>query len=205
MRLSGIKNRFSTDLSDRDISYLHIEHKTLGSLTIIIDSTSLPDLTPHKWTVFQPSRSKTPYAIMREAPSTLMHRFLKLPPAGREIDHLNGNGLDNRLKNLRICTHKDNMRNGLRNDGGCYYDETSGSWTAELEIDERPVNLGHFPTQDFAWAHYQSARQLNKTGYLKGLSRLDIREAIIPGATQLIMETEEFTAGLQVFLEEQEI
>lgn len=41
-----------------------------------------------------------------------MHRLLMQFPEG-EIDHRNGNGLDNRKKNLRICHHKSNTKNQL--------------------------------------------------------------------------------------------
>ena len=34
-------------------------------------------------------------------------------PKGKEIDHLNGNNRDNRLENLRVCTHKENCRNPI--------------------------------------------------------------------------------------------
>jgi hypothetical protein len=40
-----------------------------------------------------------------------MHRFIMGDPEGKEIDHINGNGLDNRKENLRIVSHQENMIN----------------------------------------------------------------------------------------------
>ena len=43
-----------------------------------------------------------------------MHRYLTKAPKGKVVDHINGNTLDNRIKNLRICTVSENARNGQR-------------------------------------------------------------------------------------------
>ena len=40
-----------------------------------------------------------------------MHRFITNAPPGMEIDHANGNGLDNRRENLRLVTHRQNITN----------------------------------------------------------------------------------------------
>ena len=40
-----------------------------------------------------------------------MHRFVMNAPPNTELDHINGNGLDNRKENLRFTTHKENLRN----------------------------------------------------------------------------------------------
>jgi hypothetical protein len=40
-----------------------------------------------------------------------MHRFIMGDPENKEIDHINGNGLDNRKENLRIVSRQENGQN----------------------------------------------------------------------------------------------
>ena len=40
-----------------------------------------------------------------------MHRLLMAPPKGMLVDHIDGNGLNNRRANLRLCTRSQNRRN----------------------------------------------------------------------------------------------
>lgn len=40
-----------------------------------------------------------------------MHRLIAGTPAGKETDHINGNGLDNRRANLRVATASQNSAN----------------------------------------------------------------------------------------------
>jgi hypothetical protein len=43
-----------------------------------------------------------------------LHRLIMNPPKGMFIDHIDGNTMDNRKKNLRICTNQENTRNMKR-------------------------------------------------------------------------------------------
>src|SRR3990167_540777 len=40
-----------------------------------------------------------------------MHRFILNPPPDKQVDHINGDKLDNRRKNLRICNNSQNHQN----------------------------------------------------------------------------------------------
>jgi hypothetical protein len=65
-----------------------------------------------------------------------LHRFLTGAPAGVEIDHLDGNGLNNQRCNLRACDHRHNLANrGVqRNNTSGFKGVTieAGKWVAKI-------------------------------------------------------------------------
>ena len=110
--------------------------------------------------------------------STRMHRFLMNPPAGLVVDHINGDRLDNRRSNLRVCTHRDNLRNRVtRRDNESGFKGVSrvrpgGRWKARIRIDERCLHLGVFDTPLEAARCYNEAAQLHY-GEFANLNHLD--------------------------------
>lgn len=62
------------------------------------------------WNASQRGKSKTcTYAVSTDG--IYMHRLIMNPKDDELIDHINGDGLDNRRENLRICTSSQNHMN----------------------------------------------------------------------------------------------
>lgn len=74
-----------------------------------------------------------------------------------QIDHINGDKLDNRISNLRVATtsqNKQNMRKA-RSDSrsgliGASWHTKSNKWRAAIQIDGKKKHLGYFDTPEEA-------------------------------------------------------
>ena len=75
-----------------------------------------------------------------------------------QIDHINGNGLDNRLENLRDVSHRENLRNKqiYKNNTsgtiGVSFDKSKQSYVAGIMINGKHKNLGVFKNKEEAIA-----------------------------------------------------
>ena len=72
----------------------------------LIDKEDLPLAESYSWCAW-PHRNTT-YAQSRMG---ALHALIMQTPKGMVTDHINGNGLDNRRRNLRIVTNKENLNN----------------------------------------------------------------------------------------------
>jgi len=94
-----------------------------------------------------------------------MHRVILNPPPNMEIDHINGNGLDNRRCNLRICTHSQNLANQRKCRGTSQYKGVcwdKGRWRAQVSSAGQNIHLGYFKIEmDAAIAYNQAAQRLH--------------------------------------------
>lgn len=74
------------------------------------------------------------------------------PPEGLVVDHINGNKLDNRRSNLRICTQSQNLNGRNTNKGyiGVSWDKFRGKWKANIGKDYQKIFLGRFDTAEEA-------------------------------------------------------
>ena len=97
-----------------NIAYLPI---TKGYLAIV-DLDDIPLLINYTWWVTDKGAKKrySRYVRARHIPGNkqkyiLMHRLITGAKEGELVDHINGDTLDNRRSNLRICNAVENARN----------------------------------------------------------------------------------------------
>jgi hypothetical protein len=96
----------------------------------------------------------------------LMHRLLMNPHAGLHVDHIDGNKLDNRRNNLRLCTSGENLMNSKGQSRRVYskfkgvtWDKARSKWVAQIQAEKRHKMLGRFATEEQAAIAYNIAAQ----------------------------------------------
>ena len=72
-----------------------------------------------------------------------------------EIDHINWVKNDNRICNLRVVTHSENMQNTRRQDKGVTFKR--GYWRARISLNKHQIFLGHFKNKEDAIAARKAA------------------------------------------------
>ena len=73
-----------------------------------------------------------------------------------QIDHVNGNSLDNRIENLKACSNQNiNQRNRQSHRNGrlpgCYFCKCTNRWRAQVRIDNKIKHLGRYDTEEQAY------------------------------------------------------
>ncbi len=90
------------------------------------------------------------------------------------IDHIDGDGLNNRIANLREVTQGENMRNARQRVGasGARGVHRHGQkWRAKIQIGRRQILLGSFETIEEAKAAYRAGERKYHGEYAYGESR----------------------------------
>lgn len=128
----------------------------------VLDSADLPLVVDTPWALRMDCR--TAYAISSK--SDQLHR--RLLPHAAIVDHINGNGLDNRRCNLRAVTpvqsalnrrQKSTNRSGFK---GVHWNTQRLLWQATIQVDGRRTYLGFFTTpKAAAEAYWEAAQRLH--------------------------------------------
>lgn len=95
------------------------------------------------------------------------------PPHGMYIDHVNGDRADNRLSNLRLATHAQNLQNckvkrnsssGLK---GVYWHKRRKKWRSRIRVNGHVLVLGFFSTKEEAHKAYCDAARLHHGQFMR--------------------------------------
>ena len=134
----------------------------------IVDDEDYDWMNNYKWhaiknrntyyAVRNPKQQKRGQSLIR------MHRIIigLKTGDGKITDHINGNGLDNRRCNLRICTHTQNLHNrhvslGLSKYKGVSWHKQNKKWRADICCNGKPIYLGGFDNEINAAISYDKA------------------------------------------------
>lgn len=129
-----------------------------SEMVIKVDSDKYDSLSKYDWRL-----SNIGYARATvEGHRMFLHRYLTNAPKGVLVDHINGDTLDNRLCNLRLCTYSENSANTMKKVGlsvykGVSYDKNTKRkkrWMARLEYKGKNITIGRFYTEDEAALAY---------------------------------------------------
>jgi hypothetical protein len=84
-----------------------------SGLTTFIDEEDFDRVSIHLWFAHRVKTSRTIYAkAVRGGLTIYLHRLVMDAAAGQVVDHIDGDGLNNRKDNLRLVTHRENLEAG---------------------------------------------------------------------------------------------
>lgn len=143
-------------------------------LVAIVDADDYEWLSQWKWFATRLKSGNTYYAEQYwysegrgHKGKQAMHRVIMNPEPGYQVDHINGNGLDNRRVNLRICTPRQNSCNVAPQPGkssrfkGVGWCKRSKKWRARIRDNGKFKELGEYTDEmDAARAYDKAAREI---------------------------------------------
>lgn len=127
---------------------------TKGKVTLV-DTTDYEWLSLFKWHYSNGYAVRRIYINKRRDGISRMHREILNAPSEKQVDHINGDGLDNRRSNLRLCTRQENARNSAPR--GLFKGvehTTEDRWCAYIKINGRKKHIGVFADQHTAALAY---------------------------------------------------
>lgn len=124
-----------------------------------VDNEDAPFLNRWKWSWGKPGahrkahKGEEGYRSNRDCDTILMHRVIMKAPKGVQVDHINGDRLDNRRSNLRLANQQQNSANMRRRANnkvgvkGVVWDKARRKWAAFIKVNYKSIGLGRFDTK----------------------------------------------------------
>lgn len=169
---------------------------TFDGFSLIVSGVDAEGISKFRWRTFGAGNKKYARASINGR-RVLLHRFLLgLEEGDTEIvDHINGNPLDNRRENLRICSARENswnrrVTNSLTGFHGVSYQ--GGKYLVKFTHDEEVIYLGSFNSAVQA-AHEYNKKIVELRGNFAAMNKIDPADLV----TQLEIEASKLRAELE--------
>lgn len=152
---------------DGDVAYITL---TQG-YTATIDAADVPLVGGYNWCAVKLGNGHNIYAQRfigknEGGPTCVyLHRAIIGDTDGLDIDHIDGNGLNNRRINLRLATRSQNswnarpQKNAASKYKGVASHKASGKWQVRIRHDEKQIWLGYYDDEEAAHAAYCEASE----------------------------------------------
>lgn len=120
----------------------------------LVDAEDYERISQFKWN-FNGRYAKRTVLVDGKYITIMLHNFIMNTPEGMVVDHIDGNRLDNRKTNLRICTRLENSwnqkpRNNVSGYKGVSFYKPRNKWRARIGQDY----IGLFDTKEEAAKAY---------------------------------------------------
>lgn len=134
-----------------------------GDKYALVDDYDFEILKKYKWHI---TGGGTGYAGRHTGygnPIMLMHREILNLKKLEQCDHINGDSLDNRKENLRICKPSENYKNrriSINNTSGfkgAVWHKLNKKWMSQIMCDGKYIFLGYFKKKEDAAKAYNIA------------------------------------------------
>jgi len=138
---------------DGDIAFIQLNNAPLAA---VIDASDTEMVAGHAWRSHANGSGHVYASTKIGGRTTFLHRLLMSPASGMVVDHIDGDGLNCRRVNMRVCTGAQNLQNRrIRSDKFKGVHKHSGRelWYAAI----RGKKIGYFKTPVQAAIAYDSA------------------------------------------------
>ena len=161
-----VKTKIYKEIDDHTI-LIDVSTKKYPEKYALLDKEDYPKVSQHKWT-YDSGYVKRRDTITRKA--IYLHRIIAGTPDDKVTDHINRDRLDNRKRNLRVTTGKNNSRNKgfTKNKKWSKYKgvtrvvkggKVSPSWVMQINIESLKITESYTTEQAAAYRYDELAQQ----------------------------------------------
>jgi hypothetical protein len=144
---------------------------------VIVDNEDFEKLSKYTWSLSKGYASYGRWENGKKGKCTSykMHRIIMNAKKGQEVDHIDGNTLNNQKSNLRIVTKTQNQmnrkiqKNNISGYKGVTWCKRTKKWIAQIRVETKTKFLGYFDDKNIAGNVYN----LNAKKYFGEFAKLN--------------------------------